>query len=92
MKYPHEPGYKENETSREAAEAIAADAPTLRGITLAYIRQHPGLTADQIATALNKSVLTIRPRVSELRRMGLIINLGRGRNRSGHGAHTWIAP
>lgn len=91
MDYPNEPGWKEDQTSREAAEAIALRAGTLRWRAYDYIRKHPGHTADEIAVALDESVLTIRPRISELRRKGLIVNDGRGCNRSGKAAHRWHA-
>lgn len=87
--YPHEPGWRDAETSREAAEAIAGIAGTLRRLVFDYIRTHPGRTADDIAAALKMSTRTIQPRVSELRALGLIINDGRGRNPSGHAAHLW---
>lgn len=89
--YPARPGWKEGETSREAAQAIEGRAGGLRRSALAYIRTHPGHTADEIANALHESVLTIRPRISELRLRGLIVNDGRGHNISGKAAHRWRA-
>jgi predicted ArsR family transcriptional regulator len=89
LDYPRQPGWKEDQTSREAAEAIALRAGTLRRQAYEYIHKHPGRTADEIADALGEGVLTIRPRISELRRKGLIVNDGRGRNRSGRDAHRW---
>ena len=89
--YPARPGWKEGETSREAAEAIEGRAGSLRKLAYSYIRDHPGHTADEIASALHESVLTIRPRISELRLNGLIVNDGRGHNRSGKAAHRWKA-
>lgn len=87
--YPDGPGYKENETSREAAEAIAPLAGRLRTLAFKYICDHPGHTADEIADALGESLLTIRPRISELRTMGWITNEGHGFNKSGRRAHQW---
>lgn len=89
--YPTGPGWKEHETSREAAEDMALRAGTLRRLAYDYIRKHPGHTADEIASALEESPLAIRPRISELRLKGLIVNAGRGRNRSGKAAHLWRA-
>jgi predicted transcriptional regulator len=88
-KYPHEPGWRDPETSREAAEAIAGIAGTLRRLVYDHIRKHPHQTADDIAVALRISTRAIQPRVSELRALGLIINSGRGKNPSGHSAHLW---
>jgi hypothetical protein len=89
--YPDQPGWKEGQTSREAAEDIKERARTLRGRCFGFIRQYPGHTADEIAAALGESVLTIRPRISELRQKSLIVNEGRGHNRSGKAAHRWKA-
>lgn len=88
--YPTNPGWKEDDTSREAAEAMAGRAGTLRAAVYGFIRQNPRHTADEIARALGESVLAIRPRVTELRALGLITNDGRGTNDSGHSAHRWV--
>ena len=89
--YPDRPGFKEDDTSREAAEAMAPRAGTLRASVYDYIRDHPHFTADEIALALGESILAIRPRVTELRVQGLIKNDGRGVNASGRAAHLWVA-
>jgi len=90
MVYPDEPGWKEGGTSREAAESMSLRAVTLRKLAYDFIRRQPDHTADEIAMALDESVLTIRPRISELRKMLLIRNHGRGVNRSGKAAYRWI--
>lgn len=87
--YPHEPGWRDPETSREAAEAIAGIAGSLRRLVYDEIRRHPLQTADDIAAALRMTTRAIQPRVSELRTLGLIVNDGRGKNPSGHAAHLW---
>lgn len=89
-RYPSTPGFKEGDTSREAAEAFAARAGTLRRLCYQYIRRNPRHTADEIAAALGETVLAIRPRISELRAAGIIRNDGRGLNRSGKPAHRWV--
>jgi hypothetical protein len=89
--YPDEPGWKESETSKEAAEDIALRAGTLRRLAYDFILRHPYHTADEVAAALDESPLAIRPRISELRLQGLIVNDGRGLNRSGKAAHLWRA-
>lgn len=88
--YPSAPGFKEGDTSREAAEAFAARAGTLRRLCYQYLKRHPRRTADEVAAALGETVLAIRPRISELRVAGAIRNDGRGTNISGHPAHRWI--
>jgi predicted ArsR family transcriptional regulator len=90
-RYPDEPGFKEGDTSREAAEDMALRAGTLRRRAYDFIVRHPHYTADEIAAALGETVLAIRPRISELRNKGLIVNDGRGTNSSGKAAHLWVA-
>lgn len=89
-RYPAEPGFKEKETSREAAEDIKARAIILRNQCYEFIHLNPGHTADEIAAALEESVLAVRPRISELRTTDRIINFGRGINKSGMTAHRWV--
>lgn len=89
--YPHAPGFKENDTSRAAAEAMSYRGPTLRKTVYACIVVNPGLTADEIAERVGESVLAVRPRVSELRAFGLIVVDGKGKNKSGATAHRWKA-
>jgi hypothetical protein len=87
--YPSIPGWKEGETSREAAEAIALRARTLRRMCFNYLTTNPFHTADEVAGALGESPFAIRPRISELRKQGLVVNDGRGVNISGRPAHRW---
>jgi predicted ArsR family transcriptional regulator len=63
----------------------------LRRLALAALAAAPGgLTADEIAAALDESVLAVRPRVSELFHAGLIEKTGDRRpNASGLCAHVW---
>ena len=68
------PGFKERSTSLEAARAVAGSAENLRAEVLAAIKNagERGLTADEAAFKLGRSVLSVRPRVSELRKAGKI--------------------
>ena len=70
--YPNSPGFTEPTTSRAAAEQIAPRAPTLRAQVLSIYRAAwpAGLTADEVAAKMDRSILSIRPRVTELRRTG----------------------
>ena len=77
--YPSAPGFKKYGTSAEAAERISAEAGTLRAKVLAIFRDGHELTADQVAEMLGKSVLSIRPRLSELVAVHLIEPTGRRR-------------
>jgi predicted ArsR family transcriptional regulator len=93
--YPAAPGFKVAGPSKEAAEKVATTSTKRRAAVLEEFKRNPaGLTADEIATALNLSVLSVRPRVSELNRLGMIEQTGaRRRNDSGMAATVWrIAP
>lgn len=89
--YPELPGWKSTDTSREAARSTPASVIQSR-IILAFrtAKQRNGFTADEMAATLNESILTIRPRFSELRLKGEIIDTKiRRKNRSGKSAIVW---
>lgn len=91
QRYPKVPGHKVGGTSRAAAEKIKPRAPTLRDAVLSLMSD-AALTADECASKLNKSVLSVRPRLSELFAMGKIFDTGRTRrNESGVSAVVWRA-
>lgn len=90
--YPSAPGWKEPTTSRDAAVAVKGQASKLRTDTLRTIAAAGayGLTADEVASALDQSVLAIRPRVSELSADNQIEETGqRRKNISGLNAKVW---
>jgi predicted transcriptional regulator len=90
--YAGGPGWRDPETSREAAQRIAPHASRLRAQVLAVIKEFPGLSVHQIAARLNMPVPTVQPRISELRRASMIEPTGqRHRNESGASAHCWRA-
>lgn len=87
--YPTTPGFKEHDTSKEAAKAISGRAEILRDRALTRIANRPS-TADEVAEALGESVLAIRPRITELKQLGKIERSGERRaNASGQKAHVW---
>jgi predicted ArsR family transcriptional regulator len=93
--YPDAPGFKTAGPSEDAAKAISGKAARMRAMVLAKIAQRPaGATADEIAHELGLSILSVRPRVSELNRSGEIRQTGsRRKNESGMTATVWqIAP
>jgi predicted ArsR family transcriptional regulator len=89
--YPAAPGFKVAGPSEHAAKAMTGKAAKMREAVLAQIAQYPGgATADEIARDLNLSVLSVRPRVSELYRNGEIEQTGgRRKNESGMTATVW---
>jgi hypothetical protein len=90
--YPDAPGFKVSGPSEQAATAISRTAKTLRDQVLETIANAPtGLSADAVAERLGKSVLSVRPRVSELRRIGQIQpTTQRAKNESGMSATIWV--
>lgn len=66
--YPARPGYKERTTSKDAADVVEPNSSILRerAYNTLLAAGEDGLTADQVAAALDESVLAIRPRITEL--------------------------
>jgi hypothetical protein len=90
--YPQTPGFKSRGASQEAAQHVAGAASRLRAAVLAELRRWPGgRTADEIAISMQRSPLSVRPRISELRAMGQVVATGeRRRNESGMSASVWV--
>jgi predicted ArsR family transcriptional regulator len=94
MVYPSSPGWKEPTSSKDAARAIKDRAKSVRQRVLAFLtnRYPASFTADEIAASLGESILTTRPRISELLSRGLIEPTEeRRKNASGMSAHCWRA-
>lgn len=92
MKYPQAAGFKEETTSREAAEKIETSgrAGTLRARVKDCFDMGAHCTADEIADCIGESPLAVRPRLSELRAGGYITTTGERRRSSiGRNAHVW---
>lgn len=90
--YPDHPGFKARDTSRDAAEAIAPAAKTLRAQVYEEIKRLPG-TPEQIAKRLMCPLMNVRPRCSELAAQGLIADSGmRGQASGGRRAIVWCVP
>jgi DNA-binding IclR family transcriptional regulator len=89
--YPDAPGFKVSGPSEQAAEAVGSIANKMRAAVLAQFAQYPsGATADEIAKDLNLSILSVRPRVSELHRSGALAKTDqRRKNASGMSATVW---
>ena len=91
MSYPATPGYKVDGPSKDAARAMKPRASKLRDHVYYMIEKcADGLTTDECAERLGKSVLSIRPRFTELLAMGKIEDSGRRQmNASGRVATVW---
>ena len=72
------PGYKEHSTSKEAATKVASRSRKLRERTLDAIkRKHSyAATPEEVSEILNESILSIRPRFTELKIMNFIYDSG----------------
>jgi len=90
--YPNVPGFKARDTSADAASAAKETAPILRARCLAVLERSNGLTADEVAGRLGASILSVRPRITELTHLGKIRDTGSRRsNASGKSAIVWMA-
>ena len=90
--YPYARGARDRDTSQAAGDSAAATAPLLRGKALAILERSNGLTADEVAGRLGLSILSIRPRITELTRLGKVRDSGARRpNASGRNAIVWAA-
>ena len=92
--YPNRPGWKESTTSRDAAEKVAARAPSLRDQVLQLLVNvwPAGMTADEVASAIGRTEFSVRPRLSELREAGKILPTTMTRpNKSGVQARVWVS-
>ena len=76
--------------SREAREKI--DTERMREqVEAAYYSLPNGATADEIAAELGLDVLSIRPRVSELKRAGILYPTGeRRKNKTGNSCAVMV--
>lgn len=95
--YPNTPGFRANapETSRQAAEAIAPLAASIRAKVLAVVKAAGpvGATGDDIADELGLLVYQVRARLSELRAAGEIVDSERRRKgASGRNGAVWVLP
>lgn len=92
MNYPHRAGYKARSTSKAAAKATDRKAMPLRERIYAIIKSagKRGTTADEAAEAVGVSILSARPRVSELAVMGRLQDTMERRVNKGSGRHAIV--
>lgn len=90
MTYPRTPGFKERgSTSEDTAHSMECTVESMRAKVYKILKSRPR-TADEVAKELGESVLSVRPRLSELRNLGLINPTGERRsNQSGKSAKVW---
>ncbi len=87
FKYPYKAGYKVNGTSQEAAANVSEVQQSHKLIL--KVLESGNYTSDEIAAKLGLSILYVRPRVSELKRIGKLSKTGlRRANSSGQSANV----
>lgn len=90
MPYHKEVGYRRRDTSFQAADHIAPTTAVLRDRIVQALRQHGDMTADETAEKIGLSVLSVRPRFTELVANRRIRDTGARRmNASGRNAAVW---
>ena len=90
LKYPMIPGAKTDGPSQDAADYMTPKVDNVREKVLNCFTQYENLTADEAAQKLQIDRLTIRPRVSELVKMGKLTDTGDRRAKSsGRNATVW---
>ncbi|GJD31474.1 hypothetical protein PMNALOAF_2733 [Methylobacterium adhaesivum] len=89
--YPLAPGAKERGGASAASAAmISGRAATLRARVIVALAMAGNMTADETAALLGESVLSVRPRFTELFALGEIEKTAERRpNTSGHDATVW---
>lgn len=92
MNYPQKPGFKARETAKAAAKSVEPKAKNLRERVYDAIKRagRAGATADEVAEMLSASILSVRPRVSELVLMGALDDTFQRRANKGSGRHAIV--
>lgn len=81
---PPTPGHRDDDTSEDAATTISSRVDTLRLRVLEAFRNRGPMTPDEAAEVLGEGILAIRPRCTELKRLGCLRKTGnRRQNRTG---------
>jgi predicted ArsR family transcriptional regulator len=88
---PASAGFKAAGTSAEAARHARISAKVVRARVVAHMaRSNAPVSADETAEAIGMSILTVRPRFSEMHKDGTIYDTGeRGINTSGRSCSMW---
>lgn len=87
--YPNQPGFKKRGTSEAAAKAVKPMDEINRQKVLECLRLFGPMTCIDIAHALQMDKTSVRPRVSQLFEVGLIVENGRSYENSRSGETIW---
>ena len=82
-KYPNKAGHRNIRTSVESAEQINPQLRRLHKIVILELEKvfPKGLTGSELANRVNRNLLTIRPRTTELKLLGLIVDTEKTRKK-----------
>lgn len=84
LDYPQRAGFKSFGTSKDAAQAVTPKIKVAHQLILDALHRHGPMTPDEIAQKIDRSILFTRPRLSEMRKLGLLHPTGEKRkNESG---------
>ena len=91
MTYPNTPGFKGKiETGRDGSRAFAPKLGLRQQEALEGLGAIGPATADDVAAVTGRHWYVVRPRFSELREKGLIVDTGQ-RRETEFGGKTWVA-
>lgn len=74
--YPKIAGHRRTKTSKQAARRVQSRTERAREQIMSLLDAHGALTADECAELLGYRILFMRPRMSELKKMGMVIESG----------------
>jgi hypothetical protein len=84
MAYPIDPGHRGGDTDMDAADCVKATAKTYEALTYALLSEQPR-TADEVHAAIEEKLgkavplYSVRPRLSQLKARGLLVDTGERR-------------
>ena len=93
--YPNAAGHRGVDTSIAGAEHINRELPKLQRLVRAAVALsgERGATGDEIADSLGWDCFRVRPRTSELRAAGKIVDSGnRRKSNAGIASIVWVLP
>lgn len=82
------------DTEVEAAQKVAPKAPILRMKVLQYLqsRGQLGATGEQVANEIDEWIYSVKPRITELVRLGLVVDSNRRyKNSRNRNEVVWVA-
>lgn len=78
------------ETRREAYDEARSKAPKRQALVYDYLVRHGPSTAEEVRDGLGyKEMNSVRPRLTELTKMGLIRPAGKRRSSTGRNTAVW---